>query len=114
MHASCGASQNLATACGPIQNSSGTASQLQPSVGPSSARSLQQSTIPVLYAEDQRRKCDIAWAEFFYSVNIPFVAARSASFKKAVKMTSEMRMSYLLPSYHDIRKRLLNETKHLR
>jgi hypothetical protein len=27
-------------------------------------------------------------------------------------MTSEMRTSYLRPSYHDIRKRLLNETKH--
>jgi hypothetical protein len=27
-------------------------------------------------------------------------------------MMSEMRMSYLPPSYHDIRKRLLNETKH--
>jgi hypothetical protein len=27
-------------------------------------------------------------------------------------MTSKMRTSYLPPSYHDIRKRLLNETKH--
>jgi hypothetical protein len=27
-------------------------------------------------------------------------------------MTSEMRTSYLPPSYYDIRKRLLNETKH--
>jgi hypothetical protein len=53
MHASCGASQNLAAACGPIRNSSGTASQLQPSTGLSSARSLHQSTIPVLHAEDQ-------------------------------------------------------------
>jgi hypothetical protein len=66
----------------------------------------------VLHAEDQRRKCDMAWAEFFYSANIPFTVARSASFKKAVKMTSEMRTSYLPLSYHDIRKRLLNETKH--
>jgi hypothetical protein len=112
MHASCGASQNLAAACGPIRNSSGTASQLQPSVGPSNARSLQQSTIPVLHAEDQRRKCSMAWAEFFYSANIPFAAARSTNFKKAVKMTSEMKTSYLPPSYHDIRKKLLNETKH--
>jgi hypothetical protein len=54
----------------------------------------------------------MAWAEFFYSANIPFAAARSTSFKKAVKMTSKMRTSYLPPSYHDIRKRLLNETKH--
>jgi hypothetical protein len=54
----------------------------------------------------------MAWAEFFYSPNIPFAAARSTSFKKAVKMTLEMRTSYLPPSYHDIRKRLLNETKH--
>jgi hypothetical protein len=54
----------------------------------------------------------MAWAEFFYSTNIPFAAARSVSFKKAVKMTLEMRSSYLPPSYHDIRKRLLNETKH--
>ena len=53
MHASCGASQNLAVAYRPIQNSSGTASQLQPSVGPSSTRSLQHSTIPVLHAEGQ-------------------------------------------------------------
>jgi hypothetical protein len=53
MHASCGASQNLAAACGPIWNSSGTASQVQPSAGMSSALSLQQSTIPVLHAEDQ-------------------------------------------------------------
>jgi hypothetical protein len=66
----------------------------------------------VLHAEEQRRKCDMAWAEFFYSANIPFDAARLASFKKAVKMTSEMRTSYLPPSYHDIRKRLLIETKH--
>jgi hypothetical protein len=112
MHASCGASQNLAAACGPIRNSSGTASQLQPSAGLSSARSLQQSTIPVLHAEDQLCKCDMAWAEFFHSANIPFATARSVSFKKAMKMTSEMRTSYLPPSYHDIRKRLLNETKH--
>jgi hypothetical protein len=112
MHASCGASQNLATACGPIRNSLGTASQLQPSAGLSSAWSLQQSTIPVLHAEDQRRMCDMAWAESFYSANIPFAAARSVSFKKAVKMTSEMRSSYLPPSYHDKRKRLLIETKH--
>jgi hypothetical protein len=54
----------------------------------------------------------MAWAEFFYSGNIPFAAARSVSFKKAVKMTSEMRSSYLPPSYYDICKRLLNETKH--
>jgi hypothetical protein len=69
----------------------------------------------VLHAEDQRRKYDMAWAEFFYSANIPFAAAQSTSFKKAVKMMSEMRTSYLppsMPSYHDIRKRLLNETKH--
>jgi hypothetical protein len=112
MYASCGASQNLAAPCGPIRNSSGTASQLQPSAGPSSAQSLQQSTIPVLHAEDQQRKCDMAWAEFFYSANIPFAATRSANFKKAVKMTSEMRTSYIPPSYHDTRKKLLNETKH--
>jgi hypothetical protein len=112
MHVSCGASQNLAAACGPIWNSLGTTSQLQPSAGLSSTRSLQQSTIPVLHAEDQRRKCDMAWAEFFYSTNIPYAVARLVSFKKAVKMTSEMRWSYLPPSYHDIRKRLLNETKH--
>jgi hypothetical protein len=110
MHESCSASQNLAATYGPIRNSSSTASQLQPSMGPSSARSLQQSTISVLHAEEQRRKCDKV--EFFYSANIPFAAARSASFKKAVKMTSEMRTSYLPPSYHDIRKRLLNEIKH--
>jgi hypothetical protein len=112
MHASYGASQNLAATCGPIQNSSGTALQLQPFVGPSSARSLQQSTIPVLHAKEQRHKYDMAWAEFFYSANIPFAAAQSASFKKAMKMTSQMRTSYLPPSYHDIRKRLLNKTKH--
>jgi hypothetical protein len=112
MHAPCGASQNLAAACGPIRNSLGTASQLQPSAGPSSVRSFQQSTIPVLHAEDQQRKCDMAWAEFFYSANIPFATARSASFKKAVKMISKMKTSYLPPSYHDIHKRLLNETKH--
>jgi hypothetical protein len=82
MHASFGASQNLAAACGPIRNSSGTASQLQSSAGLSSARSLQQSTIPILHAEDQRRKCDMAWVEFFYSANIPFAAARSVTFKK--------------------------------
>jgi hypothetical protein len=76
MHASCNASQNLAAACGPIWNSSGTASQLQPSAGVFSARSLQQSTIPVLHTEEQRRKCDMAWAKFFYSINIPFAAAR--------------------------------------
>ena len=54
----------------------------------------------------------MAWAEFFYSVNIPFAATRLASFKKAVKMTSEMRTSYFPPSYHNIHKRLLNETKY--
>jgi hypothetical protein len=75
MHASCGASQNLAAACGPIRNSSGTTSQLQPSAGPFSTWSLQQSTIPVLHAEDQQHKCDMAWAEFFYSANIPFTTA---------------------------------------
>jgi hypothetical protein len=52
------------------------------------------------------RTNDVAWAEFFYSANIPFTAARSTSFKK------EMKSSYLPPSYHDIHKRLLNETKH--
>jgi hypothetical protein len=54
----------------------------------------------------------MAWAEFFYRANIPFATARSTRFKNAVKMTSEMRTSYLLPSYHDICYRLLNETKH--
>jgi hypothetical protein len=54
----------------------------------------------------------MAWAKFFYSANIPFTTARPASFKKAVKMTSEMRNSYLPASYHDILKRLLNKTKH--
>ena len=54
----------------------------------------------------------MAWTKFFYSANIPFSATRSASFKKAVKMTLEMKTYYLLPSYHDICKRLLNETKH--
>jgi hypothetical protein len=54
----------------------------------------------------------MAWAKFFYSTNIPFVATRSTSFKKAVKMMLEIRRSYLPPSYHDICKRLLNETKH--
>jgi hypothetical protein len=54
----------------------------------------------------------MAWVEFFYSANIPFAAARSTSFKKAVKMMSEMKTSHLPPSYHNIRKRLLNETKH--
>jgi hypothetical protein len=53
MHASCGTSQNLVATCGPIWNSSGIASQLQPFTGPSSAWSLQQSTIPVLHAEEQ-------------------------------------------------------------
>jgi hypothetical protein len=54
----------------------------------------------------------MAWAKFFYSANIPFATARSASFKKVMKMTLEMKRTYLPPSYHDIRKRLLNETKH--
>jgi hypothetical protein len=53
----------------------------------------------------------MAWAEFFYNENIPFSAARSTSFKRAVKMMSEMKRSYLPPSYHDIRKRLLSDTK---
>ena len=53
----------------------------------------------------------MAWTEFFYSTNIPFATAQSASFKKAVKMMSKIRRSYLPLSYHDIHKRLLNETK---
>jgi hypothetical protein len=81
-------------------------------MGPSSALSLQQSTISVLHAEEQQRKCDMAWAELFYNANILFAAAQSTSFKKVVKMTSKMRRSYLPPSYHDICKRLFNETKH--
>ena len=112
MLASYGASQNLAMACGPIRNSLGTTLQLQPSAWPSSARSLQQSTILVLHAENQWRKCDMVWAEFFYNANILFAATQLASFKKAVKMTLEMRTSYLLPSYHNICKSLLNETKY--
>jgi hypothetical protein len=55
----------------------------------------------------------MAWAEFFYSANIPFAAAQSTSFKKLVKMILEMKRSYLPPSYHIICKRLLNDTKHL-
>ena len=65
MHTSCGPSHNLTAACGSIRNSSSTTSQLQPSIGPSSAWLLQQSTIPVLHAEDQRCKCDMAWVKFF-------------------------------------------------
>ena len=60
MHASCNASQNPTAAFGPIRNSSGTGSQRQPCAGPSTARSLQQSTIPILHAEEKRRKCDMA------------------------------------------------------
>jgi hypothetical protein len=66
----------------------------------------------VLHAEEQRSKCDMVWAEFFYNANIPFAVAQLASLKKVVKMTSKMMMSYLPPSYHDICKKLLNETKH--
>jgi hypothetical protein len=33
------------------------------------------------------------------------------SFKKVVEMTSEIKRSYLPPSYHDIYKRLFNDTK---
>jgi hypothetical protein len=33
------------------------------------------------------------------------------SFRKAVKMMSEIKRSYL-PPYHDIHKRLLNDTNH--
>jgi hypothetical protein len=49
----------------------------------------------------------MAWAEFFYSTNIPFAVARLASFKKAVKMTSKMRTSYLPPSYHDVGEKVI-------
>ena len=51
------------------------------------------------------------WTEFFYSANIPFVVAQFVSFKKVVKMTLEMKSSYLPPLYHNICKRLLNDTK---
>jgi hypothetical protein len=53
----------------------------------------------------------MAWAEFFGCTNIPFAVAQSASFKKALKMTSEIKRSYLLPLYHDIPKKLFNDTK---
>ena len=54
----------------------------------------------------------MAWAELFYSANIPFAATRSTCFKKAMKMTLEMKTSYLPLSYYEIHKRLFNETKH--
>jgi hypothetical protein len=95
MHASCGASRTLQPLVGPF----GILQVLLRSYSHLRGRlvhgSLQQSTIPVLHAEEQRCKCDMAWAKFFYSANIPFAAARSTSFKKAVKMTSEMQTSYL-------------------
>ena len=53
----------------------------------------------------------MAWAKFFYSTNIAIAVAQSASFKKAVKMMSRMKRSYLPPSYHNMHKRLLSDTK---
>jgi hypothetical protein len=111
MQESYGASQHLPPVVGAIWTSSAAAPQLPASTGPSSAQSRQQSTIPECHVKEHRRKCDMAWAEFFYSANIPFAATRSMSFKRAMKMMSEMKKLYLPPSYHDIRKRLLSDTK---
>jgi hypothetical protein len=110
-HESGSVSQNLSAASQAMCNSAVPPFQLLALTGLSSLRSHHQSTIPECHVEDQRKKCDMAWAEFFYSTNIPFAAARSPSFRKAVKMTFEMKRSYLSSSYHEIWKRLLNDTK---
>ena len=108
---SCGGSQVQHTKSLPSTFIETPASQKQATTGATSSRTLHQSTIPSMHAEEARRKCDMAWAEFFYNANIPFAVARSASFKNAVKLTSQLKTTYLPPSYHDIRKRLLDATK---
>lgn len=61
--------------------------------------------------EAKKRNVDSAWATFFYEQNIPFAVAQSASFKEAIKETANLRRPYLPPSYHNLRKRLLDEKR---
>jgi hypothetical protein len=53
----------------------------------------------------------MVWVEIFYNANIPFAAAQFVSFRKAVKMMSKIKRPYFSPSYHNICKKLLNDTK---
>jgi hypothetical protein len=69
---------------------------------------------PFQYCMPRTNDASVTWlglnsfiVQTFYSLQLDQLAS-----KKAVKMTLEMRSSYLPPSYHDIHKRLLNETKH--
>ena len=77
----------------------------------STVKAKRQSTLREGFDETQRRDCDKAWAKFFYEANIPFNVARSASFKDAVLKTSHMKTSYLPPSYHELRTRLLTQAR---
>ena len=102
---SCGGSQNEDPS---VKASSDTRRASQCSGG---SRVLQQSTIQSQFAVGERALVDQAWALFFYEQSIPFAAARSKTFKHAVSATANLRKSYLPPSYHDLRKRLLDERK---
>ena len=102
---SSGGSQNV----GPSNRGSNETQRILPHSGGN--RSQFQSTIETGFAMRERALVDRAWASFFYEQIIPFVAARSKTFKNAVTTTANLRKPYLPPSYHDLRKRLLDEKK---
>ena len=77
----------------------------------SSSRLHRQSTLVDGFEAANKRNLNAVWARFFYEANIPFSVARSASFKEAVKRTSEFGRSYTPPSYHDLRHKLLEDAK---
>ena len=109
---SCGGSQNEGPSIKASTNTPRASTDtLRASQCSGGSRALHQSTIQSQFALGERALVDQAWASFFYEQSIPFAAARSKTFKHAVSATANLRKPYLPPSYHDLRKRLLDEKK---
>jgi hypothetical protein len=109
--------------CGALSNANGSQTA-PPSPAPSEARGLVSETTPEPHRRSQRqmglkeglqnstkRDLDTKWSQAFYEANIPISIVRHPAFIQAVKATAEARIMYKPPSYHAMRKSLLDDAR---
>jgi len=76
-----------------------------------SSRLHRQSRLSNGFEETNKRNLHVMWANFFYAANIPFSIARNPAFREAVKRMAEHNGLYTLPSYNNLRHKLLDQAK---
>jgi hypothetical protein len=72
---------------------------------------LKEAKISKDFQEAKKRELNRIWAKLFYEVNIPFIVSKNKAPKEAMRKTADFRWSYGLPSYHDLCKKFLVQTK---